>query len=251
MAVRQDVAGCDALDQFVHVGGFPGGIEKRLGGVVRGVADDHHLSAALQNLVGAKQPCQREEVLGYLPRESGEDILGAGTIGVFAGQIMEARQRSGDDAVAGGRGIVGGRLCSDDQRFGVVGGEEIPAAIRIPEMRIDHVDPFAGGFDIGRVAGGFVQCDGGPRHVGIVIQCGGVFQLAGAEGVQQTAVRLHAVADEGEGGNGGIAPVGLAEHAGGVRQGGDHHPVPVGQHLVVPSRPYAPVADRQQFLARR
>ena len=71
--------------------------------------------------------------------------------------------------------------------------------------------------------------------------------LAGAMGVEQPAIRVaHRVHHEAPGADGGGQPVVALEGGGGIGQGCDHQAVPVGQDLVVPARPDAPVADGLQ-----
>ena len=99
------------------------------------------------------------------------------------------------------------------------------------------------------LVGRLQQAQRAPDHVGVVAGGAGRLGLAGAPGMGEPAVLLHVLHDEAEGGGGGLQPLGAVEHARGVGERGDHQPVPVGQHLVVPAGANAARAARQQLAA--
>ena len=56
------------------------------------------------------------------------------------------------------------------QSLGVVGGKEVSATIRVPEMGIEDADPTPRGVDVVCIAGRFVEADRRAGHIGIIIQ---------------------------------------------------------------------------------
>ena len=88
-----------------------------LGGV--GGTDQHGLQRRLQQFVLVEQGAEAEEVAVQLAGEGGDDPIGLFPVSRIAGDVEEAGQDADHDAVAGGRGIVGGGLGADDHVSGI------------------------------------------------------------------------------------------------------------------------------------
>ena len=116
-------------------------------------------------------------------------------------------------------------------------------------MPVDGFRPGFGLIQIFRTSRDLIKGQGGPGHVGIIIEHGGMLGPAFAPAVVEAARRRQPAANESKDLFGGLRPRGLAEGGPGLGQGGDGEAVPVGQHLVVPQRRNAPAAHRQQHLA--
>ena len=95
-----------------------------------------------------------------------------------------------------------------------------------------------------------MQAQRRPDHVGVVARGGGRVGAAVAKGVLQPAVSEHARGDKVERTLGELEPGGCIEDDRGARERGDHQPVPVGEHLVVPARAHALGARRKELLAK-
>ena len=175
---------------------------------------------------------------GFLARSAAKavgDGLRALEILRLAGQQVQRRQVGDHHGVGVGGGVVVGAAHAHDDVGGVVGGEGVAAGVGDPEVRLERGAPALGGGEAGRIVGGLIEAQRGPDHVGVVAGVALHLGLAGAIGVGEAAVRLHALADEIEGGGRGFQPIGAVEHACGMGERGDHQAVPVGQHLVVPA----------------
>ena len=110
-------------------------------------------------------------------------------IGVVAGQQREPGQHADHRAVAGGHRGVGAGLGAGDQVGGVVGGEEIAAAVRVPVMPVEHADPVARLRQIGGVAGRLVQRQRGAAQIGVVVDAGRMARPPVAPAMAQPPVR--------------------------------------------------------------
>ena len=171
------------------------------------------------------------------PEKARQRGLGPGAPGGVAGEVKQPGEDLGHDAVAGGRGVVGGGARAGQRHVGRVGGGGVEAAMsRRRRRRAPHSARRFGGREVGWLAGRLVQRQRGAGHRRLVLDQAGGGDAAQAPGVLDAAVAAgHVGQDEVEGLPRAVEPGGLVEHRGGAGQGGDRQAVPVGQHLVVPA----------------
>ena len=138
-------------------------------------------------------------------------------------------------------------LAADDHILGIPGGEEIAAAGAVPILAIEDRDPALRRGDIALVARRLGKGEGGPGHIGVVVEGRGMARAAEAPAMAQPARHRHLLAHEVEGRARRLDPGLLAEKRAGAGQGCDHQPVPVRQHLVVETRADAAVAPGEEL----
>ena len=106
------------------------------------VADDDDLLRGLQQFVAVEQGGQGEEAAIEFAGEGRDHLVGTRAIAVFAGEIEEPREHADERAVARRRGVVGRVLRAQDDVGGIVGREEIAAAVLVPVVGVEQIDPF-------------------------------------------------------------------------------------------------------------
>ena len=140
-----------------------GDVDQGIGRRLAARADHHGLDAVVQHIDVIDHDRVGERVLVDIGRERRRYRFGPVPIGRLAGQVIEPGQHADHGAVAGRRGIVDRRLGPDDQRFGIVGGEEVAAIRVIPITFIGNRAPGRRPIQITRLAGDFVQRQRGTR----------------------------------------------------------------------------------------
>ena len=113
----------------------------------------------------------------------------------------------------GGRrgGVVGVGARPDDERLGVVGGEEIARAIGVPVVAPDGGGEALGVGEPVGIEGGLVQGEGRLGHGGVVGGKAREDRLAVARGMGKASGPGHGGGDEAEGGSGEVYPVGAGQ----------------------------------------
>ena len=91
-------------------------------------------------------------------------------VGVVAGLIEKPGQDARGDPVAGGRGVVGAAAGAADQLFALRRGEEETAVVRVLVVIEECCNPRLRTGEVLIAAGRLVKGEGGPRHVGVIVQ---------------------------------------------------------------------------------
>ena len=141
-------------------------------------ADDDDLQGLEKKVAAVEQCGEREEVLFDLAREGGDHRLGFGAVALPAGKEVEARQDPGHGAVARRYGAVVGALGPDDELCGIVRGQEVAAALAVPVVSVEDLDPGLGPSQVILPTRRLVKRERRPGHVGMVVERGRVLRLA-------------------------------------------------------------------------
>ena len=121
------VDGYDEVRVPMLARGGPEGLRGRAGG-----SDENHVDGVQTKVERAEHAGGREEVRRDRRRRGGEDVVGVAAVVVVAGEPPQSDQVGAHHGGRARRGFVGRRAGTENERFRVVGGEEVAGRARDP-----------------------------------------------------------------------------------------------------------------------